>query len=104
MKRGTPERHAIDAIARAVVSGRRGQGRRADALADAVAACMHNRLEAVGAPGQYLRLQSPLAPQNVALGNSDPENLHELIAIGQRTAELNSDSLDAFVKLLLAQK
>jgi len=51
VKRGTPERHAIDAIARAVVSGRRGQGRRADALADAVAACMHNRLEAVGAPG-----------------------------------------------------
>jgi patatin-like phospholipase/acyl hydrolase len=60
--------------------------------------------EAVGAPEQYLRLQSQLPLQNVDLGNSNPENLRELVAIGQRTAELNSDALDRFVNLLLAQK
>jgi hypothetical protein len=37
------------------------------------------------------------------LGNSDPENLHELVAIGQRTAELNSEALDQFVAMLLAK-
>jgi patatin-like phospholipase/acyl hydrolase len=65
---------------------------------------LRKMFEAAGAPEQYLRLQSPLAPQNVALGNSDPENLHELVAIGQRTAELNAGALDKFVALLLAQK
>jgi hypothetical protein len=45
------DRHAVDAIARAVVSGRRGLGSRADALADRVAGMMRNRLAAMGAPG-----------------------------------------------------
>ena len=65
---------------------------------------LRKMFEAVGAPEQYLRLQSPLAPQNTALGNSDPENLHELVAIGQRTAELNGGALDRFTAMLLAQK
>src|SRR2546426_430344 len=50
-RRRTPTRHAVDAIARAVARGRRGGRRHIDALADAVAARMWNRLEAVGAPG-----------------------------------------------------
>jgi len=50
-RRWTPTRHAVDAIARAVVTGRRGGRPHIDALADAVAARMWNRLEAVGAPG-----------------------------------------------------
>src|SRR5713226_6763538 len=46
-----PTRHFVDAIARAVVTGRRGHGRRVDGFADRVAARMRNRLEAAGAPG-----------------------------------------------------
>jgi hypothetical protein len=46
------DRHALDAIARAVVSGRRGLGSRADALADHAAGMMRNRLAAMGAPGR----------------------------------------------------
>ncbi len=64
---------------------------------------LRKMFEAVGHPEQYLRLQSQLAPQNVPLGNSDPENLHELVAIGQRTAELNGEALDQFVAMLLAK-
>lgn len=45
------DRHAIDAIARAVISGRRGLGGERDRLADAAAGMMRNRLAAVGAPG-----------------------------------------------------
>lgn len=45
------DRHRIDAIARAVVSGRRGLGREEDRLADAAAGLMRNRLAAAGAPG-----------------------------------------------------
>ena len=63
---------------------------------------LRKMFEAAGAPDQYLRLQAPLPPQNTDLGNSDPENLHELVAIGQRTAELNSAALDRFTALLLA--
>lgn len=46
-----PDRFFIDRVARAVVSGTRGRGRRADALADAAAAFMRGKLEAAGAPG-----------------------------------------------------
>jgi hypothetical protein len=45
------DRHALDAIARAVVSGERGLGEAADELADAVASLMINRLAAAGVPG-----------------------------------------------------
>ena len=52
-------RHKIDLIARAVVSGRRGYGKRADAIADLLATLMKNRLEAVGALGAgYARTNS----------------------------------------------
>jgi hypothetical protein len=44
-------RHTIDLIARAVVSGRRGYGKRLDRVADAIAGLMKNRLEATEAPG-----------------------------------------------------
>jgi len=44
-------RHTIDLIARAVVSGRRGYGKRLDRVADAIAGLIKNRLEATEAPG-----------------------------------------------------
>src|SRR2546425_6509228 len=43
-----PSRQAIDDIARALVTGRRGRPRRVDAFADLVAA--QNRLEVMSAP------------------------------------------------------
>jgi hypothetical protein len=45
------DRHALDAIARAIVSGERGLGDAADAIADAVASLMINRLAAARVPG-----------------------------------------------------
>jgi len=60
--------------------------------------------KAVGAPEQYLRIQSPLASQNADLGNSDPANLHQLVETGEKAAEQNDAALDQFVTLLLAQK
>jgi len=45
------DRHTLDRIARAVVSGRRGLGARADRLADHAAAMTRNQLAAMGAPG-----------------------------------------------------
>jgi hypothetical protein len=57
------DRHALEAIARAVVSGERGLGEAADALADAVASLMINRLEAAGVGGHarvaHLRWNEP---------------------------------------------
>ncbi|TMB00215.1 MAG: hypothetical protein E6J70_10995 [Deltaproteobacteria bacterium] len=47
----TLTRREVDLVARAVVSGRRGHGRRMDRLADLVASTMRNRLEAAGASG-----------------------------------------------------
>jgi hypothetical protein len=44
-----PDRHDLDRVARAVVSGRRGYGPRIDRLADFVAGLMANRLAALGA-------------------------------------------------------
>ncbi|MBI3246066.1 MAG: hypothetical protein HYZ50_06125 [Deltaproteobacteria bacterium] len=46
----TWNRHMLDHVARAVVSGQRGHGDRIDRLADLVAELIRNRLEAVGAP------------------------------------------------------
>ncbi|MSP11800.1 MAG: hypothetical protein EXR62_02465 [Chloroflexi bacterium] len=60
--------------------------------------------EAVKASRQYLRIQSPLAPENADLGNSEPANLNELVEIGERAAEQNDAALDKFVTLLLEQK
>jgi len=60
--------------------------------------------QAVNAPKQYLRIQSPLTPQNADLGNSDPANLQQLVETGQKAAEQNDAALDQFVDLLLAQK
>jgi hypothetical protein len=45
------DRHALDAIARAIVNGERGLGETADAIADDVASLMINRLAAAGVPG-----------------------------------------------------
>lgn len=45
------DRHALDRLARAVVSGRRGNGPAFDRLADRVAGLMRSRLGAAGAPG-----------------------------------------------------
>ncbi len=60
--------------------------------------------KAVGAPEQYLRIQPPLASKNADIGNSEPANLHELVATGEKAAEQNDAALDAFVALLLAEK
>jgi hypothetical protein len=45
------DRHALDAIARAIVSGERGLGDTADVTADAVASLMINRLAAARVAG-----------------------------------------------------
>src|SRR5262249_42691574 len=45
------DRHELDAMARAIVSGERGLGGAADAIVDAVASLMINRLEAAGVAG-----------------------------------------------------
>jgi hypothetical protein len=45
------DRHTLDLIARAVVSGRRGHGKRLDRVADAIAGLLKNRLAASEAPG-----------------------------------------------------
>jgi hypothetical protein len=49
------DRHGVDRIARAVVSGKRGLGRRLDALADRAAAMISSRLEAHGVKGSSAR-------------------------------------------------
>lgn len=45
------DRHTLDLVARAVVSGRRGYGKRLDRVADGIARLIKNRLEATEAPG-----------------------------------------------------
>src|SRR4051794_25699704 len=58
------DRHALDAIARAVVSGERGLGAERNDLADAIASLMINRLAAANAVGHarvaHLRWAEPL--------------------------------------------
>ena|SRR5437016_2426913 len=57
------DRHALDAIARAIVSGERGLGDAADAIADDVASLMINRLAAARVSGHrrvsHLRWNAP---------------------------------------------
>lgn len=63
------DRHALDAIARAIVSGERGLGDAADAVADDVASLMINRLAAAGVAGHqrvaHLRWKAPRRRQRV---------------------------------------
>jgi len=67
----------IDVVARAVVSGRRGQGARVDRLADLVAGLMRNRLEAGGAPGALKARRLPRAQS--AAARTEPGLLNRLI-------------------------
>lgn len=60
--------------------------------------------EAINAPDQYLRIQPEIDPKNSDLGNVTPENLYELVAIGQKAAEKNEAVLDKFVAMLRATK
>jgi hypothetical protein len=53
------DRHALDAIAHAIVSGERGRGDAADAIADDVASLMINRLAAARVPGHDRVAQLP---------------------------------------------
>lgn len=46
-----PDRHTLDEVARAVVTGERGLGRELDRLADDMAGLMRNCLAASEAPG-----------------------------------------------------
>jgi hypothetical protein len=55
------DRHDIDRVARAVASGRRGLGSRLDALADAIAGRMTQKLEAAGVPTARSRCASEVA-------------------------------------------
>ena len=63
------DRHTLDAIARAIVSGERGLGQREDTIADDVASLMINRLAAAQAPGHqrvaHLRWNCPERWQRV---------------------------------------
>ena len=54
------DRFRIDRVARAVVSGKRDQGRRDNALADAAASFMRGKLEAAGARGSLRAAQLPV--------------------------------------------
>ncbi len=72
------DRQMIDVVARAVVSGRRGQGARIDRLADLVAGLMRNRLAASGAPGVLQSRRPPRAGR--AAVRPEPRLLDCLIA------------------------
>jgi hypothetical protein len=66
------DRHRLDRIARAVISGRRGLGRAADGLADAAAAMTQNQRAAMGAGGSARaagasRRRRPLATEPAVL-------------------------------------
>jgi len=52
------DRHTLDLVARAVVSGRRGHGKRLDRVADAIAGRITNRLAAAEAPGVARAMRS----------------------------------------------
>ena len=77
-----------------------------DIMMSGVSETVHYQLEqiydAVGAPEQYLRIQTPLAPENSDMDNADQENLLELRELGTLAAQNHSLELDAFVKLLMA--
>jgi len=83
------DRHALDRIARAVVTGRRGLGRRADRLADATAALMRNRLEAASAPG--LERARRLAARARPLATESPTIRRLLERAAEHLASLTPD-------------
>jgi hypothetical protein len=70
------DRHALERIARAVVSGRRGLGVRADRLADDAAGLTRNRLAALGAPGAVRAARLPVRRRALA---SAPASLRRLL-------------------------
>jgi hypothetical protein len=90
------DRHALDRIARAVVSGRRGLGREADRLADAAAAMMRNALDAASAPGRLRAAK--LAPRRRPLA-TEPKPLRRILeraakhlAVSGREADRGHDA------------
>jgi patatin-like phospholipase/acyl hydrolase len=72
------------------------------AVAETVDYQLQQMFDAVGAPEQYVRIQSQLRPENADMDNAELPNLRALKEIGQETAEENNKKLDAFVKLLMA--
>jgi len=70
------DRHTLDRIARAVVSGRRGLGVRADRLADRVAGMTRNQLAAMRAPGSVRAARMRGRPRALA---SEPLVLRTLV-------------------------
>jgi patatin-like phospholipase/acyl hydrolase len=73
-------------------------------VAETVDYQLQRMFDAVGAVGQYLRLQAQLTPEHSAMDNAELSNLRALKEIGQETAEINNAKLDAFVQLLLASE
>jgi patatin-like phospholipase/acyl hydrolase len=71
-------------------------------VAETVDYQLQQMFDAVGAVGQYLRLQPALSPEHSALDNAELPNLRALKEIGQETAEINDAKLNAFVQLLMA--
>jgi len=60
------DRHQLDRIARAVVSGERRLGPNANRLADHAAAMTRNKLAAMGAPGATRAATLPVHPRPLA--------------------------------------
>jgi patatin-like phospholipase/acyl hydrolase len=57
--------------------------------------------DAVGAKGQYLRIQTLLGPRNADMDNVEPENLAELKEIGAFAAANKDAELDQFIQGLI---
>jgi hypothetical protein len=91
------DRHTLDRIARAVVSGRRGLGARADRLADRAAGMTRNRLAAMGAPGaaRAARMsvrRRPLAAEPAVLRKLLERVAKHLAAAGRGGADATAPS------------
>jgi hypothetical protein len=80
------DRHSLDAVARAVVSGRRGHGQRIDRLADFVAGLMPSRLAALGA-GRAKPKRSNREPPPVPAALRNPRTLETLLRRVQKHLE-----------------
>jgi hypothetical protein len=74
------DRHTLDRIARAVVSGERGLGARADALADRTAALVRNQLAALDAPGSARARRLPASRTPLAFEPTVVRQLLERVA------------------------
>jgi len=73
---GGLDRHTLDRIARAVISGRRGLGGGADRLADRAAGMTWNQLAAMGAPGSARAARMRVRRRALA---SEPAVLRRLV-------------------------